>query len=457
MKIALFVHGFFPSHYHGTEVYTLMVARELAALGHEPTVVTAIYAGEPAQKQFIEEYEWDGISVISIDKNRLPNTWVRETYDQPEMRVVHEGILRRLKPDVVHVCHLLNHTTALLNAASALNLPTVATLTDFFGFCYNNILYAADGSLCTGPSSTRENCIACHLKNATASPDTPFIYRALRFRGIASPVSRILSFLSRRISRKFQVDEFRPDDLIARPGVLGAALHVYRGAVAPTQFLKKAYERNGFPAPLRVSHFGIDIDRSPKPSRRPGDPIHIGFIGQLAPHKGAHVLIDAVKMAARSNLVLTIWGATTQDPVYSQRLKDLCWGLPVKFAETFPSSDTARVLSKIDVLAIPSMWYENCPLILLQALATHTPVIASNVPGMAEFVIENRNGFLFRRGDVDSLASVFRRIADTEGLLCEMSQLTEYPRTGRDMVRDLIAAYETACAVSPAVEIGLNS
>ena len=52
MKVALFVHCFFPSHFYGTEKYTLDLARNLRALGHEPVVVAAVFPGEPAQADY---------------------------------------------------------------------------------------------------------------------------------------------------------------------------------------------------------------------------------------------------------------------------------------------------------------------------------------------------------------------------------------------------------------------
>lgn len=450
MRVALFVHCFYPRHFYGTEAYTLAVARELQALGHEPTVVSAIFPGEPPQRRMIEEYRWEGVPVLSIDKNAMPHARVRDTYDQPALRKVHEQILRRLAPDVVHVCHLINHTTALLDAVHALDLPAVATLTDFFGFCYTNKLEAADGSLCPGPSPDRANCIACHLMAAAASPAAPAGVRALVSAGVVGPAAQALAHVGRRWPG-FSVARFRPADLIDRPAVLAKALRVYRAGVAPTIFLRQAYESNGFPAPLTLSRFGIEIDRAAKPARTGrGRDVRLGYVGQLAPHKGVHLLLDALRAANRPNLSLTIWGPQDQDPAYHRRLRSAGEGMQVRFAGTFPAEEIARVMAEIDFLVIPSTWYENSPLILLQALATHTPAIVSDVLGMTEFVEAGRNGFHFRRGDSTSLAAILAQVADSEGLAREMTARTEYTRTPRDMVTDLAAIYRDAAAAGRA-------
>ena len=55
--------------FYGTEAYTLALAKELAAAGHEPVVVSATLAGEPGQRSVIEDYIHEGVRVVSIDKN----------------------------------------------------------------------------------------------------------------------------------------------------------------------------------------------------------------------------------------------------------------------------------------------------------------------------------------------------------------------------------------------------
>ena len=64
-------------------------------------------------------------------------------------------MLEEIRPDIVHVTHLINHTAVLLEEAGKVGCPVVATLTDFFGFCYNNKLEAANGQLCAGPNRLR--------------------------------------------------------------------------------------------------------------------------------------------------------------------------------------------------------------------------------------------------------------------------------------------------------------
>ena len=445
MRIALYVHCFFPTHFYGTESYTLTLAKELIALGEDPVVVTATLAGEPPQKSLIEENIYEGVRVISIDKNLFPNRSVRDTYEQPAMRHLHERLLRKIQPDVIHVCHLISHTTALLDVARAMRISTFATLTDFFGFCYNNRLEDAQGELCAGPDEARANCIACFLKLVGARPDARPLTRLGADPRLRPFVSAQLAKIGRRDEKPFSIANFGPNDIVARPTILRQALGAYSEAVAPTRFLKQAYEANEFPAPMRISHFGVDIDRAPKPPRDAtgGDEngVRLGFIGQLFPHKGAHLLLDSLRASERTNLSLRIWGPEDQDPAYYAKLLKNAEGLPVEFLGTLPREKLADALAGLDYLVIPSTWYENSPLILLQALATHTPVIISNVLGMTEFVEDGRNGFHFSRGEVASLTTVLRKVADDPALAARVSATTSYDRTPADMARDLLTLY----------------
>ncbi|GLK83934.1 glycosyl transferase family 1 [Ancylobacter defluvii] len=437
MKIVLFVHCYFPDHFYGTESYTRVVARNLREQGHTVKIVTATFAGETAQTAFIEEYEWEGIGVLRFDRNLIPNRVVRDTYYMPELRAVLERILRREKPDVVHICHLINHTTALLEVLDSLSIPTVGTFTDFYGICFNNKLQAHDESLCLGPDKHRTNCLNCFLKEVAGQAPSGFTKYA------GHPALRPLSSRVARFATPALKAAWREDieAIVERPGVLADAYGTFDAAVAPTQFLHDAYRRNGFDGRLDISRFGIDIDRAPKPERQDGK-LHFGFIGQLARHKGVHLLVEALDAIAHDNARLSIWGNEQTDPAYSRELRRRAAWLPVQFRGTFPVEDMARHLAEIDVLVIPSLWYENSPLILLQALATHTPVIIADVAGMTEFVPPFEFGVYFARGSAKSLADAMEHFAKDSALARVMSQRIGYERTTRHMVDDLLRIYE---------------
>ena len=442
MKVAFFVHCFFPQHFYGTETYTLSLAKQYRAAGHEVVVVAAVFQGEPACDATINHYEYQGIPVVCIDKNKIPHTRVKETYYQAEMRPVLEQILCESKPDLVHVAHLINHTSALLEVTQKMGIPTYATFTDFFGFCLNNKLEAVDGELCRGPSRSRMNCVACHLKDASRSKlSDGWVRRATTPRSAQWTAN--VANLARRVPgiRGGPVDGLL-EDIATRPDTLrGLYNGVYRGAIAPTQFLKNSYEANGISVPMKEVWFGVDIDRTPKPAREAKHRPVIGFIGQIAPHKGIDLLLKAFQRLPQDSAELRIYGAADLGPAYMKTLEGFAQGRAVSFMGTFAMERMADVLREIDLLVIPSRWYENSPLVLLNALATHTPVLVSDVAGMTEFLDTGRNGYAFERGNVDDLAQKMGSLVSDKEELYALSLTTSYERTIDLMAEETFSIY----------------
>lgn len=441
MKVALFVHCFFPAHFYGTETYTLQLARRLRESRIDAFVVTAVFPGERAQQSLVERYEVEGVPVMSFDKNVLPNTRIKDTYYHEAMRVPLRELLEQTRPDLIHVTHLVNHTAVLLEVAAELGIPCVATFTDFFGFCFNNKLEGADGKLCAGPSQSRRNCMACYLKAVAGQPavSKPMQWAtrlgANRWGALALDKGRKLNAY-----RHSAVDGL-VEDLRLRPDILAACYDHYQAAIAPTHFLETAYRRNGFLKPMVRSWFGVDFDRSPKPLRPPGARPVFGFIGQLAPHKGTDLLIEAFNRLSPGSAELHIYGPADQDPVFMARLEELVSDPPVRFLGTFAAERMRAIFDSIDVLAIPSRWYENSPLVLLNALASHTPVLISNVEGMTEFVDDGVNGFAVERGSIAAIEEALRRFIDDPGLAARMGNKTNFDRDTRAMADDVIDLY----------------
>jgi 2-polyprenyl-3-methyl-5-hydroxy-6-metoxy-1,4-benzoquinol methylase/glycosyltransferase involved in cell wall biosynthesis len=434
LKVALFVHCFFPKHFYGTETYTLQIADHLRRMGHKPVVVSAVFEGKPEQDQLVTRYFYDGIPVYCIDRNFAPHSCFKETYYQENLRGVLRDLLEEIRPDLVHVTHLANHTAVLLEVINELGLPAVATMTDFFGLCLNSWLKAADGSQCPGPNADRTNCLACYLKASGGGLGglaakwprltTWGLSAALRVPGLrTSPIARL------------------EQDIKMRPDILAGCYAKYRAAITPTRFLREAYIANGLSTRCFDISFGVDLPRMPKPARPNGQPLAFGFVGQIASHKGTDLLVDAFARLPHGAATLQIYGPEDQAPGFMANLRRASKGHLVRFEGTFPSQRMAGILRDLDILVIPSRWCENSPLVLLNALATHTPVIVSDTAGLTEFVEEGRSGFKFAIGSAAALEQAMRRFVEDSQLAARLSGSTEYPRTTRAMVEDTLNVY----------------
>jgi hypothetical protein len=210
-------------------------------------VVSAVFQGEPKQPELINRYTWDDIPVIAIDKNAIPHSRIKETYYQPEMQDVLTEVLQELKPDVVHITHLINHTAVLLEVTGKLQIPTYTTFTDFFGFCFNNKLEAANGDLCAGPSASRANCVACYLKESAQNGYASGWMKKAAMPTAATIIAKGLVGTHKAGLLKNGYLQGLAEDLIRRPETLSYLYNTYyKGAVALTAFLKKHTKVMGF-------------------------------------------------------------------------------------------------------------------------------------------------------------------------------------------------------------------
>ena len=157
--------------------------------------------------------------------------------------------------------------------------------------------------------------------------------------------------------------------------------------------------------------------------REPGDPVRFGFVGSLVWYKGGETLVRAMQELRGANAELNVYG--TFDPEndeHHRELEALAAGAAVTFHGRFDNSKLAEVYAQIDVLIVPSVWFENSPITIHEAHLTRTPVLASNIGGMAEYVRDGIDGLHFEVGSSTDLARVMRRFLDEPGLLDELSQ-----------------------------------
>ena len=140
---------------------------------------------------------------------------------------------------------------------------------------------------------------------------------------------------------------------------------------------------------MEVSHYGIDTSGTqdaPKNHNVP-PPLRIGFIGTLGPHKGCDLLIKAFKKMSDLDATLTIYGNLERFKSFVSELRRLAGGDErITFAGTFSPEEIGRVISGMEVLVVPSRWYENTPLVVYSAFAAGTPVVATALGGLSEVV-----------------------------------------------------------------------
>jgi glycosyltransferase involved in cell wall biosynthesis len=206
---------------------------------------------------------------------------------------------------------------------------------------------------------------------------------------------------------------------------LGMTTKIIRKAsavVAPSRFVARIFEREVDGLQVLINPHGIRQSNIKTNNRvyKTNDNIRFGYIGNLAIHKGAHVLVSAFAAINSLGASLKIFG-NGQD-AYTKKLAEMSGETDVKFMGAFQPQELSNVLDQIDVLVAPSICYETYSFVVHEALASEVPVIASNLGGMAEQIEDGINGFTFQAGDVQELQTKMQIIIVNPPLLNKIKE-----------------------------------
>jgi glycosyltransferase involved in cell wall biosynthesis len=461
------VHDFLPRHRAGVEIYTAALCRELSRR-HHVTLLTSDY--DPSARH--GELTWrvhDGLPVVEIRNN-----WEGDSFDvsyrSDAINARIEQVLETVQPHVVHVHSLLNLSFDLPAMAQRRGIKVVTTLHDYTLVCPSGgqRLHRAESHVCHDIDVHR--CARCF-------PTTDFhtkltVGRMMRRGGRDSILGRAASWLHQRAPRITKAAAARAtrvapvrvaaDDIVRRLDAAKAAMSNVNLLVAPSASLAAECHRLGVAADrITVADYGFV---SPPPAftgrgflgrrsaTREGDspgmvppagrPLRVGYVGSLVWHKGVHVLIGALQRLAPERVQLSVHGDPALDPGYAADLRAQASGLSVGFRGPFEPAHCAEVYENLDVLVVPSLWLENSPLVIHEALLAGVPVIGSEIGGIPGLIRHEVNGLLVQPGSVDALARALERLAADRGLLDRLRQ----PPHGVKRIEDDAAEWEARYA-----------
>lgn len=291
-------------------------------------------------------------------------------------------LVEHLRPTVVFMHH---YTTVGLESVRVLrdinpDVKIVMTLHEMLAICNNNGQMVKTGSLRLCSRETPEECHRC-FPNTT--PESFW----LRKRFIKSYFDLI--------------DHF----------------------VTPSEFLRNRYIQWGLPAD-RVT---MIENGQAYPEKAPPRPLKSGegrtrfaFFGQLNPYKGIDVLLSAaaaLSEKAKSEITIEIHGANLeyQDQKFREQLEGLLAPLEakgvVRFVGPYMREDLPRRMARTDWVLVPSIWWENSPMVIQEAFTYGRPVICSNIGGMAEKVRHGVDGWHVEARSVRDWADALEDLA----------------------------------------------
>lgn len=292
----------------------------------------------------------------------------------------------------------------------------VASLTDYWLACPTGQLQFPEQLPCAGPRSDAANC----MQHLAARLLPPLAWLPL-------PIWRLLVAVLKLLQTGPVVA------LRRRPAVMAQMLANCEQILVPSSMMRRTFEQLGFETrhfavcPYGISLEGLETEQLRQPWAGPHHrPLCIGFIGSFNRAKGAHVLLEAVRLLSNDLPVqVLLYGNPGDDPAYAAQLQKQASALPqVQWRGVFGSEQVFSVLAGLDLLVVPSLWRENAPLIVLQALASGLPLLLSEVEGMADQVQPDSNALLFPAGNSAALAALL------QGLMADPQRLTALMNRG---------------------------
>ena len=310
----------------------------------------------PYAKYFIEDLDAHGKYSLMQKVSRIPKV----IYSFEARRKLDE-LLRVVQPDIAHGHNIYHHISpSILSLLKGRGIPTVLTLHDLKIACPAYNMLAPDGVCERCKGGKIHNVVRNRCINGSAAMSFVIMLEAA--------VHKLLGSYER------YVDAF----------------------VVPSRFYIEKFSEWGMPASMfrYVPNF-VDVGRY-SPKYETGNAFL--YFGRVIRQKGVGTLIRAAA-AARSKLLIAGTGPEMEE------MKALAASLQadVTFLGHLSGQQLHETIGSCRAVVLPSEWYENAPVSLLEAYALGKPVIGARIGGIPEMIRENETGTCFTSGDVDSL------------------------------------------------------
>jgi len=279
--------------------------------------------------------------------------------------------LRLDPPDVVHAHNLWMRLSPLpLRAAREAGVPVAMTVHDYHLVCPRKWMITPDGAPCGTGLGSRCLALDC-LASRRGWAWRP--YNAMRWLKAVLHRRMLLSWVDLLIA---------PSEHLA--GWLRKSLHTDRV--------------------VHLANFAREPGGSPQTSRKPD---RLLFAGRLGPEKGVDILLRALVTvaASRPQVSLEIAGDGPQRPWLTGLSVRLGVADRVVWTGPLQPDELGRRYREAGIFVLPTLWMENCPVAVLEAMSYGTPVVATRIGGLPELVEDRVTGALFERADVSGLAA----------------------------------------------------
>ena len=324
--------------------------------------------------------------------------WFR--FSQPDKARVWRDfreVLEIYRPDIVHFHHYVHLGLELLREVRNFDpsISIVLTLHEYLAICHNHgqMVKVHDRSLCH--ESTPSACSRCFPGK---SPQD-FMLRERFIKGHFDLVDRFVS-PSRFLKERY-----------IRWGVPEERIEVIENLLTPDARREAREEAVTRVEPGAIEPGVRGAAGAPVETEAEDAPLRLAFFGQINMFKGLDVLLDAIAQlpkSVRRRVRLDVNGSgLNEQPAHVRgpleaRIVEL--GDRVRLRGSYRTEELGALMSSADWMVVPSSWWENSPVVILEARRHALPVIAADIGGMAEKVEHGRTGLHFMARRADSLA-----------------------------------------------------
>ncbi|MFH1804523.1 MAG: glycosyltransferase family 4 protein [Pseudomonadota bacterium] len=255
--------------------------------------------------------------------------------------------------------------------------------------------------------------------------------------------------------------EISPAAFLRRERFIKAMLELADHYVSPSTFLADRFIDWGLDADkISVIENGLDIKERAetrllgKSQQRRS---RFAYFGQMTMFKGADILLDAVgrvpeKIWGEDARMMIFGGNLDRQPLeYQEKVNDLIEkaGNRVRFYGAYQNSEMPRLMKLVDWTIIPSIWWENSPIVIQEAFFHGRPMICSNIGGMAEKIRDGVDGVHFRVGSAEDLADRLVEALTDNSLWDRMREGIRTPPTYMDCANQHLAQYREVLESRP--------
>ncbi len=377
MKILQVNKFFYPKG--GSERYFFDVSTALEEAGHE-----VIHFSMHDDKNLESPYSDYFIRNIDFTKKKSIRKAGHYVFSLEAMDSI-KRLVKKTKPDVAHL-HNISHqlTPSIIVALRNKGVPIVQTLHDYQLMCPNYKMFT-QGSPC-------ERCKSKKYWNA-------ILYKCIQDSTASSALAAF---------------EMGFHNILLKSYDWGVNRFIAPSKFMHAKMLEWGWQKN------QIQYLPHFVDKKRDTSIKKKN--QIAFIGRLTREKGAHLLLEAAEKVKDIEFVFAGEGEEADELKKQAKEKNLKHCTFIGFQDK-KSVDTLMQESK--AVVVPSLWYENAPMVVYESHALGTPVIGARHGGLVELIQEGENGYLFEPASADSLANAIEKLRNAEPLTLGESPFTK--------------------------------